>query len=234
MSAIPEPIAESEPEAEPAGPVSLVTVGVAIMSAIAIVAALYLGRAFFVPLLLGILASYALAPLVDWLDARRIPRALGAGLVLLLLVGMGTWTVVSRGDDAEALISSLPEAARQVRLHMREARAASGPSSMEKIEEAATELQGAATDASQKPAARAKPPARDAAPVPWLRDFMLAQSALLFMVAAQAPIVLLLCYFLLAAGPHFRRKLVQLVGPSLSRKKDALRILDEIDSQVQR
>jgi predicted PurR-regulated permease PerM len=63
---------------------------------------------------------------------------------------------------------------------------------------------------------------------------MLAQSALLFSVAAQAPIVVLLAYFLLASGEHFRRKIVQFVGPSLARKKDAVRILDEIDSQVQR
>jgi predicted PurR-regulated permease PerM len=45
---------------------------------------------------------------------------------------------------------------------------------------------------------------------------------------------LLLCYFLLASGEHFRRKLVGLVGPSLSRKKDAVRILEEIDAQIQR
>ena len=68
---------------------------------------------------------------------------------------------------------------------------------------------------------------------PWLLDFTLAQTALLVTVAAQTPIVLLLTYFLLASGAHFRRKLVQLVGPSLSRKKDAVRILEEVDVQVQ-
>jgi predicted PurR-regulated permease PerM len=68
----------------------------------------------------------------------------------------------------------------------------------------------------------------------WLLDYTLAQSALLATVAAQTPIVLLLTYFLLASGAHFRRKLVQLVGPSLSRKKDAVHILEEIDTQVQR
>jgi predicted PurR-regulated permease PerM len=67
-----------------------------------------------------------------------------------------------------------------------------------------------------------------------LRDYAIAQSRLLISVAAQAPVVLLLAYFLLASGVHFRRKLVQLVGPSLSRKKDAVRILEEIDVQVQR
>ena len=99
---------------------------------------------------------------------------------------------------------------------------------------------GAAADAGAQPAAGAKlrtaPPARPApAPEPtWLRDYTLAQSALLATVAAQTPIVLLLTYFLLASGPHFRRKLVQLVGPSLSHKKDAVHILEEIDAQVQR
>jgi predicted PurR-regulated permease PerM len=37
----------------------------------------------------------------------------------------------------------------------------------------------------------------------------------------------------LAAGAHFRRKLIQLVGPSLTHKKDAMNMLDEIDMQVQ-
>src|SRR5213076_3237503 len=52
--------------------------------------------------------------------------------------------------------------------------------------------------------------------------------------ASQAPMVLLLAYFLLASGDHFKRKLVQWVGPSLSAKKDAVGILEEIEAQVQR
>lgn len=209
-------------------------VAVVILCIIAVVAALYLARAFFVPLLLGILASYALAPLVDWLGARGIPRAIGAAAVLVMLTGMGSWAVVSMGDDASALIGNLPDAARKVRQHLVESRASSGPTSMQQIQEATTELQGAAADAAAgKPAARPRAAAREPESA-WLRDFLLAQSALLFMVVAQAPVVLLLCYFLLASGQHFRRKLVQLVGPSLARKKDAIRILDEVDSQVQR
>jgi predicted PurR-regulated permease PerM len=62
----------------------------------------------------------------------------------------------------------------------------------------------------------------------------MAHSDLLITVAAQAPIVLLLAYFLLASGVHFRRKPVQFVGPSLSRKKDAVRILEEINLRPRR
>jgi len=213
-----------------------VPLGVGILAVIAVVAALYLARAFFVPLLIGILASYALRPFVDRLKAWRIPRAVGAALVLGVLVGGLSWTAMSLGDDAAAIIASLPDAARKVRQHGRDAQA-QGPNALQTIQQAATELQGAATDVSAErrspkaAAARALPPAEAS---PWLRDYMLAQSALLFTVAAQAPIVLLLTYFLLASGEHFRRKLVQLVGPTLTAKKDAVHILEEIDVQVQR
>jgi predicted PurR-regulated permease PerM len=216
---------------------SPVAVGVAIVAVICVVAALYLGRAFFVPLLIGILASYALSPFVDWLKAWRIPRAAGAALVLATLVAAIGWATVSLGDDAASMVAQLPEAARKVRQHIVAARAG-GPTTLQKINEAAKELEGAAADASEqgKPA-RAAPrasPARESEPSVWVRDYMLAQSALLFTVIAQAPIVLLLAYFLLASGEHFRRKLVQIVGPTLSAKKDAVRILEEIDVQVQR
>jgi predicted PurR-regulated permease PerM len=212
-------------------------VGVAILAVIAVVGALYLARAFFVPLLIGILASYALGPLVDALKAWRIPRAVGAALVLVALVGAIGWATVSLEKDATSMIAKLPDAARKVRQHVGESRL-SGPTSLQKIDEAATELQGAAIDAAaeKKPAKPSSPAAGIRPPEanPWIRDYMLAQSALLFTIVAQAPIVLLLTYFLLASGEHFRRKLVQLVGPSLSRKKDAVRILEEIDVQIQR
>ena len=210
--------------------------GIAILAVIAVVASLYLARAFFVPLLLGILGSYALAPLVDWLRARGIPRAAGAALVLGALVAGAAWATFSMGDDAASVVQKLPEAARKVREHVVRSQAG-GPTAMQKLQEAATELQGAADAAGEKtPAKRSAPKnvVRDAEPSVWLRDYVLAQTALLFAVVAQAPIVLLLCYFLLASGEHFRRKLVGLVGPSLSRKKDAVRILEEINAQIQR
>lgn len=210
---------------------------------LAVVAALYLARGFFVPLLIGILASYALHPLVDWFEARRIPRSISALLVLATVIGSLAWIGFSLSDDAEALIEKLPEAARQLREDLNNARAGA-PTALQNMQQAAQELQGAATDAGAQPEVAAKPETRPKqaprevvakAPEPtWLRDYTLAQSALLVTVAAQTPIVLLLTYFLLASGAHFRRKLVQLVGPSLSRKKDAVRILEEIHVQVQR
>jgi len=212
------------------------SLGMGIVACIAVVAALYLARAFFVPLLIGILASYALRPLVEGLTRCYVPRPVGAALLLGILVGAVVWGMVSLSSDAAAVIEELPEAARKVRQHASDARAGA-PSTLQKIQEAATELQAAANDATaQKPPLvdRPKLALREAEPSVWLRDFVITQSTLLFTVLAQAPIVLLLAYFLLASGTHFRRKLVQWVGPSLSRKKDAVRILQEIDAQIQR
>jgi predicted PurR-regulated permease PerM len=204
-----------------------------LLALIALVAALYLARAFFVPLLIGILASYTLHPLVDGLAAWRVPRGAGAALVLALVVGGVSWIGISISDETSALIEKLPEAARKFRRDLSTARTGA-PSALQNVQEATNELQGAAADAGARAKPAARPSAVQAQESTWLRDYTLAQSALLATVAAQAPIVLLLTYFLLASGAHFRRKLVQLVGPSLTRKKDAVRILDEIDAQVQR
>ena len=212
--------------------ISRLTVSVGILTVIALVAALYLARAFFVPLLIGILASYALSPVVDWFTACRVPRVAAATLVLAGLVGGLSWITFSLSDDAAAMIEKLPEAARKLRQNLTAARNSS-PTALQNMQEAANEIQGAATDAGAKAGTRVVA-VKASESSAWLRDYALAQSALLFTVAAQTPIVLLLTYFLLASGSHFRRKLVGFVGPSLSRKKDAVRILEEIDVQVQR
>jgi len=233
-------VAETAPDAIAALPeiaarvsrMSRLTVAVGMLSVIALVAALYLARAFFVPLLIGILASYALRPVVDWLQARRLPGPVAAALVLTVLVGGLSWIAFSLSDDTAATIEKLPDAARKLRQHLTDARTR-GPTALQNMQEAANEIQGAATDAGAKLGARVIA-VKPSEPTTWLRDYALAQSALLLTVAAQTPIVLLLTYFLLASGTHFRRKLVQFVGPSLSRKKDAVRILTEIDVQIQR
>jgi predicted PurR-regulated permease PerM len=205
-----------------------------ILAIIAFVAALYLGRAFVVPLLIGILVSYTLDPVVEWLKSCRIPRAMGAAIVLAIVVAGISWIGNSLTEEISAMSEKLPQAARKIREGLSEASERGAPSTLKNVQEAAKEIEGAAaTVVGAKPSPRpvpVRPPEQSA----WLRDYMLAQSATLVAFAAQTPIVLLLTYFLLASGSHFRRKLVQFVGPSLSRKKEVVRILEEIEVQVQR
>src|SRR5688572_947470 len=150
---------------------------------VALVTAMYFARAFFIPLLIGILASYSLHPLVDWLQACRVPRSIGAALVLAMLVGAFGWIGYSLSDDAVSVIEKLPEAARKLRRELSSARTGA-PTALQNMQDAAQELEGAAADAGSAGAgARARPAARVAAaqtPAPtWLRDYTYAQSALL-------------------------------------------------------
>ncbi len=207
------------------------SVSLGVLAIIAFVAALYFGRAFFVPLLIGILASYTLNPLVCGLKRCYIPRAVGAALVLITLVGGLTWIVFSLRDDAAAMIEKLPEATRKMRQNLIDTR--TGPTALQNMLEAVTQLEGATNDAKVEPGTRAVA-VKASPPNAWLHDYALAQSALLFEIIAQAPIVLLLTYFLLASGTHFRRKLLDLVGASVARKDEAIRMLDEIALQIQR
>jgi predicted PurR-regulated permease PerM len=53
-------------------------------------------------------------------------------------------------------------------------------------------------------------------------------------VVGQGAMVVFLVFFLLLGGDTFKRKLVRLTGPSLSNKKITVRILDDINSSIQR
>ena len=120
---------------------SPLTLGVWLLAVIGVVGALYLGRAFFVPLLIGILASYTLHPLVDKLVTWRIPRPLGAVLVLSLLVGGVGWIGYSLQDETAKMIEKLPDAARNIRKKMNDTRSVK-PSTLQKLQETANEIQG--------------------------------------------------------------------------------------------
>ncbi len=48
----------------------------------------------------------------------------------------------------------------------------------------------------------------------------------------QAAMVLFLTFFLLLSGNTYKRKLVRLTGPSLSNKKIAMHILDDINASI--
>jgi predicted PurR-regulated permease PerM len=183
-------------------------------------------------LLIGILASYALSPVVEWMNRRHVPRSLAAALVLTTLLGGISWITYSLSDDAAAMIEKLPDAARKMRLNLSEDR--SRPTALQNMQEAAKQIESVTDDAGANSGARKRVTIQASEPNAWLRNYAFAQSALLFSVVSEAPIVLLLAFFLLSSGAHFRLKLVQFVGPSIQRMHDAALILDEINVQIQR
>jgi predicted PurR-regulated permease PerM len=136
-------------------PVDVRNLALVVIAVIASAFALQWARAVFIPLLLGVMFSYALTPVVDRLERWRMPRAAAAGLLLAAIVcglGWGAWSI---SDDANALIETLPEVAQKLRRSMHKPGPNSG-STIEKVQQAAAEIEQAAEDSatpSSSPAA---------------------------------------------------------------------------------
>lgn len=217
---------------------STVDVRSASLLVLAILASIFMlhwAAAVIVPLLLGLIFSYALAPLVDRLQGWRVPRAFGAAIVVLTLLGsIGTTAWVLR-DEATRFVESLPESAQKIRQKAR-AKRYQPETTIEKVQKAATELEKAAKESSAAGPAAASGVTRVQIEKPQfnLNDYLLANTPGMLSALGQATIVMFITFFLLASGDTFRRKLVKIVGPTFARKKLTVQALDEITDQVQR
>lgn len=190
-------------------------------------------QAVFIPLFLGLIVSYGLAPVVDRLERHAVPRGLSAAVLLLAIVaGLGASAYALR-DEATSLIETLPEAVQKIQQSMQKEFAGQGET-IEKVQRAAREIeratQGAAADQAPSGVTRVQieKPRLD------IREYLVTSLASGAAAIGATLIVLFLTFFLLASGDAFRRKWIQLSGTALSRKKITLQVMDEIRSQIQR
>ncbi|HET6598720.1 MAG TPA: AI-2E family transporter, partial [Burkholderiaceae bacterium] len=195
---------------------------------------LHWASAVFIPLLLGLMLSYALTPLVNRLQRWRLPRALAAALLMVGICGGAGALAYSLSDDAVAFVESLPETAQKLRHAVQRPRLAP-PTAIDKVQKAATELERAA-DASAPPSQDKKGVTRVAIERPSFKvsDYLWSGTLGLVTLAGQGVMVILIAFFLLASGTTFRRKMVKLAGPTLSDKRVTVQALDEISEQIQR
>ena len=100
-----------------------------------------------IPVVLGVLLSYALSPMVASLARLHVPRAIGAALAVMMLVGTIGVGVYTLSDEAVAIVSNVPEAARRIRervtLHRRQRGTA-----FSQMQEAAKEIEKTAEAAT--------------------------------------------------------------------------------------
>ncbi|HET8745787.1 MAG TPA: AI-2E family transporter, partial [Ramlibacter sp.] len=208
----------------------------AVLVAIAVLAVLRWASGFFIPLMLGLVFTYALAPVVDWLQRARIPRAVSAAVLILGILGGTAGAVYSFSDDANDLIASLPDAARKLRDSVARKQKTSD-TTLETVQKAAAELQKAAEEAG---ATGTSAPRRGVARVVVekphfdLRDYLWTGTLGLASLLGQVVLVMFLTYFLLISGDTFRRKLVKIAGPGMAEKRLTVQALDEINAQIQR
>jgi predicted PurR-regulated permease PerM len=203
---------------------------VVVLAAIAAIMLLYWGAPFFIPLFLALLIAYALAPATDLVTRFVKWRALAATIVVAAVVGalgVAAWTW---SDDAALLWQRLPEATRSIADSIK--RVAQQPvSPVAEVKKAAAEIEAIAQ--TGKPPSRTPPPAPSASPGSfWHLVWESGKTAVV--VVTQTMAVLFLVFFMLASGDLFKRKLVRIMGDTLTEKKITVQMIDEIDQQIRR
>jgi predicted PurR-regulated permease PerM len=216
-------------------PVDVRSFSLALLAVLAVIFMLHWAMAIFIPLMLGVMISYALSPPVNLMQKWRIPRAIGAAALLLVIMGGAGSLVYSLSDDAVKLIETLPAAAQKIRLAGFKERGTS-EGAIENVQKAAAQLERAASETVAPAAAAPRGVTRVQIEKPKLnvKEYLWMGTMSAFGFAGQLTMVLFLAYFMLVSGDTFRRKLVKISGPTLSKKKITLRVLDEITDQIQR
>lgn len=208
-----------------------------ILATIAFVFALQWAQKFFVPLLLGILIAYTLNPVVRWLERWHIRRIIGATLVTAVIVGAMAGTLYRLQGEFFNILDELPNLTTKVTRIL--TNTSGQRSTLQQMQAAAAEIERAANNvgADAKRLAQQRrqypPPAAAASSPIRVMDWVLAGSMSLAAFMSQATMVVFLVFFLLLAGDTFKRKLVKLTGPSLTRKKVTVHILDDINTSIQ-
>lgn len=221
-------------------PVDVRNTSLVVIAVIGALAALHWASPVVTPFMLGLTISYALNPVVNAFERWSIPRSVGAALVMLAIIAGSVWTVIHFRDDANALIDSLPTLVERVKQTLNKSQG-STESAIDKVQRAAAQLESAASGGSAQednkqvrrstnPVARVRV---ERAPFN-IKDYLWTGSIGLASSLGQLLAILFIAYFFLASGNSFRRKLVKITGPTLSKKKLTVQALDEITDQVQR
>ena len=215
-------------------PVDARGLALALLATLATVFALSWAQTFLVPLLLGVVITYTLSPVVYWLERLRIPRSVGTVLVMSGVVAALALSAYSLRGQVQTIIEQLPIATAKLSASLvKLQRSQSG--NLQKIQSAAKDVESATTAAVER-IGLAQPATHVIVDPPKFRlsDFLWESSLGAIGVAGQAAMVAFLVFFLLLGGDTFKRKLVRLAGPTLSKRKITVKILDDINGSIQK
>jgi len=154
---------------------------------------------------------------------------------MLSVLGALALGAYSLRGQMQTIVEQLPEAASKFSAGLARLRT-SQVGAMQKMQSAATEVAKATTQAVGGPSTPKQPATHVVIDQPTFKlgDFLWAGSKGAVGALGQAIMVLFLTFFLLVGGDTFKRKLVRLTGPSLSKRKITVQIVDEINDSIQK
>ena len=220
-------------------------VAIWILATLSLIAALQFSYAFTVPLISAILLHYALGKPVNWLEHAGVPRSLGAALVMFAALGVAGSLFYGLWGQAENLLESLPRSTKRISDDFGRMRQAPG-GTLRKVGDAAAAVtdmvNGQPVAAASTPSTATSPStaskARPAAPATTAPEavstYLIKGSVSALGSLATAAGIILLAYFLLSAGDHFRRRTVKAAGKRLTDRRITVDMLDGINLAIQR
>ncbi len=215
-------------------PVDVRSASLVVLAVLAGIFTLRWAAAVFIPLMLSLILTYALAPVVDRLERWRVPRVIGAAAILLGIAGAIGTTGYSLSGSAAQLVDSLPVAAQKLRQAMTSRPSPSNPSTLDTVQQAAAQLEQAAQAASAQAGRRGVTRVVIERPPFNVRDYLWSGTVGLAGALGQLTLVAFLTFFALCSGDTFRRKLVKITGHSLQKKKITVHVLDDITGNIER
>jgi len=204
---------------------------VKLIAAFAVLAALYWGRTLVVPVLIGVLVSYALNPIVEVFTRWRVPRTLASMLVVFGVLGAAGALVYQLSDEAAAAVRQVPAASKRLRTVLEQG-SGPKPSVVQELQTAADSIAKAAEGDTGRRRAGEPLPVAIVEPAIDVKEYLRMGWWGLLGFAGQVLLVVFLAFFMLSSGDLYRRKLVRLAGGRLADRRITVEILDEVGTQI--
>lgn len=215
--------------------VQVKNVALVILTTLAVIFALDWAQNFVITMLLGVLLAYTLNPVVKWLEYIKIPRVIGSSLVIVfLMISIGFAAFTLRGQ-VQSIIAKLPEVSTKLTSAFASKRG-EPLTNIQKVQIAASQVETATDSVTNAVAPKKNQKVHVVVEERKFKigDFLWRGSLGVFGFIGEAITMAFLAYFLLLSGDTFKRKLVRLTGPSLSKRKITVNILEDINNSIQR
>jgi predicted PurR-regulated permease PerM len=182
-------------------------------------------RTVLIPVALAVLISYALEPVVAWLERWRVHRMLGSAAVLVAVLGGVAAGAYALKDDAARLIEALPKAAERARDTVTSQLGSGAEALGQATGVLGREEPSSETDRSQTRTGTSG-----------LTTSSLLERAVgaTFAVAGHLVAIVFLVFFLLTSRHHVRNRLIEISGPDSADRRMTATIIDDINAQIQR
>ena len=185
-----------------------------------IIAALYVARDFFLPLVLALFIAFTLRPAVRFLEKRLVPPWLTATFFMLLILSAAALAIYLLTSPISTWIDQAPQLQ-----HKFANKFSSFGDILKKFSNINDQIQNASTPVADKPLQEVVVKEH---PFPGL---VLMMTGYPIQVAVQLAATLVITAFLLASGDLFYQKLVRIL-PNLTARKQALHIVFDIEAEV--